>query len=142
MAKDIIELDWILPESEKDDLVQALELSGATVEDSGGTYRPVGDETADYPAAGFEPLTIITATAAAIFVVERLMKVWRDRKVQGGVVVDARGDRLRVRRVPTMASGRLVVVTKDSANVVEPRDESAGQALLNQVLSAYGSSKS
>ena len=136
-----IQLEWILPASEKDELVEAIELDGGSVEDRGGTYRPTAEEAPDYAAAGFEPLTIITATAAAVFVIQALAKVWRDRNVSGGTIVDTRGGKLRARRVPAMETGRMVIVTDTGTRVVDRKDQNEGKALLTEIVSSLAGNK-
>jgi hypothetical protein len=135
MNKQPIQLEWILPESEKVDLVEAIELDGGSVEDSGRVYQPTAEEAPDYAAAGFEPLTIITATAAAVFVIQALAKIWRDRNVSGGTIVNARGGRLVVRRVPAMETGRMVIVTESGTRIVDRKDQNEGKALLTDLVS-------
>ena len=135
MNKQSIQLEWILPETEKDELVEAIELDGGVVEDSGSPYQPTAEEAPDYAAAGFEPLTIITVSAAAVFVLQSLAKIWRDRNVSGGTIVDTRGGKLRVRRVPAMETGRMVIVSKSGSRVFERKDQNEGKALLSEIIS-------
>jgi hypothetical protein len=134
---EMIEFEWIVPESEKDALVTAIEVAGGTVDDSGSVYRPTGDEEGDYLAAGFEPLTMIVAAASVVFVVQAVMKLWRDRRAQGGVIVDTRGDKLRIRPVPTLPSV-LVVVDTAGTKIVDKQDENVGKDLLLGVLAKLG----
>lgn len=141
MSTPPIRLEWILPASEKNDLVEAIELDGGAVDDDGQVYQPRADEAADYAAAGFEPLTIITATAAAVFVVQALAKVWRDRNVSGGTIVDTRGGKLRARRVPAMEAGRMVIVTDTGTRVVDRKDQNEGKALLTDIVSSLAGGK-
>jgi hypothetical protein len=141
MSKQSVQLEWILPESEKEGLVEAIELEGGSVEDSGSVYQPTAEEAPDYAAAGFEPLTIITATAAAVFVIQALAKIWRDRNVSGGTIVDARGGKLRARRVPAMATGRMVIVTDSGTRIVDPKEQNEGKALLTEIVSGLAGKK-
>ena len=138
MGQETIELEWILPESEKDAQVRAFELAGGDVEDSGGAYRPKPDELADYPAAGFEPMTLITVAASVVFVVESLTKLWRDRTVRGATIVDTRGGKIRVRRVPSMPHGQLVVVQEGGSQVFNREQANDGSALLREILPKFG----
>jgi len=141
MNKETIQLEWILPESEKDDLVEAIELDGGSVEDSGRVYQPTAEEASDYAAAGFEPLTMITATAAAVFVIQALAKIWQDRNVSGGTIVDARSGRLVARRVPAMETGRMVIVTEKGTRVLDRKDQNEGKSLLTDLVSRLAGSK-
>jgi hypothetical protein len=136
-----VQLEWILPESEKETLVEEIELAGGSVEDRGGTYQPNAEEAPDYAAAGFEPLTIITATAAAVFVIQALAKVWRDRNVSGGTIVDTRGGKVRARRVPAMETGRMVIVTDKGTRIVDRKDQNEGKALLTDIISSLAGKK-
>jgi hypothetical protein len=134
----MVELEWVVPESQRDAQVTAIEIAGGTVEDSGETYQPTREEAADYLAAGLEPLTMIVAAGSVVFVAEALMKMWRNRHAQGGVVVDARGGKLRVRPVPGLPSGRLVVIDEAGARVVDREEENAGRQLLSDVVARFG----
>src|ERR1043166_7341908 len=123
MNKQAIQLEWILPESEKDALVEAIELDGGVVEDQGSAYQPTPEEASDYTRAGFEPLTIITASAAAVFVIQALAKVWRDRNVSGGTVFDTPRGHILVRRVPEMETGRMVIITDKETRIFDRKDK-------------------
>lgn len=138
MSQGTIELEWILPESEKDRLVRAIEISGGTVDDSGGPYRPKPEEMGDYPEAGFEPMTMILVAATTVYVVQSLVKTWRDRNVRGSTIVDMRGGKLRIRRVPSGVNGRMMVLRDGGpAQVFEKEQENDGKALLEDLLSKH-----
>jgi hypothetical protein len=132
-----LRVEWILPESEKSEQVRAIELAGGDVEDSGGSYTPAADEWADYPAAGFEPLTMIAVAATVVYVVEALAKTWRERSVRGGTIIDARGDKLRVRRVPAMPNGQLVILETGKQQVFTREQANEGLALLKDLLPKF-----
>jgi hypothetical protein len=133
----MIEFEWIVPESQRDSRVAAIEVSGGTVESSGDTYQPTSEEVGDYLTAGFEPLTMIVAVGSVVFVAQALTKMWRDRHVTGGVVIDTRGGKLRVRPVDGLPPGRLVVVAKTGTKIFDKEEENAGKALLSDVLARY-----
>jgi hypothetical protein len=130
-----IAVRWIVPESQEQELVTAIEVNGGRVESVDGGYQPDGDAAMDYQAAGFEPLTMIMAVAPVVYAVSALAKLWRNRAVQGGVLVDTRGDAVDVRVVPTMQSGRLVVVDDSGTQVIDA-DDGDGAALLSAVLTS------
>ena len=136
----MVEFEWIVPESQRDAQVTAIEVAGGTVEASRAVYRPAAEEVGDYGAAGFEPLTMIVAVGSIAFVVEALAKAWRDRRAQGGVIVDARGGKLRIRPVANLPSGRLVVMDESGTRVFDRKDENASRALLTDVLARLGRS--
>jgi hypothetical protein len=139
MSQQTLELEWILPESEKDTLVNAIEMAGGIVHDSGAPYRPRPDEAGDYTAAGFEPITVIVAAATAVFVVQSLVKTWRDRNVRGSTVVDTRDGKLRVRRVPSGVNGQMVVLQgQGQVQVFNREQENDGKALLENLLPQLG----
>jgi len=140
IAEEMIELEWVVPESQRDARVTAIEVAGGTVEDSGTVFQPTGEEAGDYTTAGFEPLTMIVAVSSVVFVAQSLTKLWRDRHVQGGLVLDTRGDKLRIRPVPNLPTGRLVVVEDSGTTVVDHEDESTGRALLADALARFGGS--
>jgi hypothetical protein len=134
----MVEFEWVVPESQRDAQVTAIEVAGGIVEDSGETYQPTSEEAADYLAAGLEPLTMIVAAGSVVFVAEALMKMWRNRHAQGGMVVDTRGGKLRVRPVPSLPSGRLVIVDAAGTRVVDREEENAGRQLLSDVVAGFG----
>jgi len=137
VTEQLVAFEWIVPESQSDAQVVAIEVAGGTVEDSNATFKPSADEAPDYAAAGFEPFTMIVAVASVTFVVQAVTKMWRDRNVKGGVVVDARSDKLRVRVVPTLPNGRLVVVEESGTKVVDHENENEGKTLLADVLGTF-----
>jgi hypothetical protein len=118
--------------------VTRIEVEGGTVEDSGAVYVPTADEADDYQRANFEPLLMITAAASIAFVAQAIARTWRDRDVRGGVVVDARGDKLRIRPVPAMPTGRLVIIDASGTRIFDKDEENAGKALLSDVLARFG----
>lgn len=133
-----VTLEWVLPESCLDGQVRAIEVSGGTVEDSGTPFRPRPEEAGDYQAAGFEPLTIIAATASVVFLAQAIQKLIRDHPVRGATIVDVRDGKLRIRPVPSMPSGRLVVVQDSGVQVFDKQDQDTGRKLLTEVLSQFG----
>ena len=130
--------EWVLPEADRDARVEAIEVSGGFVIDGRAVFAPEGDEARDYPSANFEPLMMITASASIVFVVQAIAKTWRERQVAGGTVVDARKGRVRIRPVPAMPPGRLVVVDDKGTHVFDKDDETAGKALLSELLAKVG----
>jgi hypothetical protein len=130
----MIHFEWILPESQKDAQITAIEVAGGTVEESGSAYCPTADEMRDYSAARFEPLTLITAAASSVFIGQTVMKMWRDRRVQGGLIIDTRGEKLRIRPVPTMPSGRLIIVVSSGTKIVDKEEANVGAVLLTDIL--------
>src|SRR5262245_1841764 len=142
MSEQTIDLEWILPESEKDPLVRATEMAGGTVDDSGGPYRPGPDEAGDYAGAGFEPMTMIAIAATAVYVIQALVKTWRDRNVRGSMIVDARQGKLRVRRIPSGINGQMMVLQDDGKPQVFNRDqENDGKGLLEDLIPKIGKNK-
>jgi len=133
----MIQFEWILPESQQHAQVIAIEVAGGAVEESGSAYYPTASEMSDYAAAGFEPLTIIIGAASAVFVGQALAKMWRDRGVKGGIVIDTTGPKLRIRPVPTMPGGRLVIVESGGTKVVDKQDVNEGSALLSDILAKF-----
>jgi hypothetical protein len=139
VAGQLVDVEWIVPEWQRDSQVVAIEVAGGTVEDSDATFQPSAEEALDYAAAGFEPFTMIVAVASVTFIAQAVAKMWRDRNVKGGVLVDTRGDKLRVRVVPTLPNGRLVVVEDSGTKVVDHESENEGKALLADVLGTFRS---
>ena len=135
---DLIEFEWIVPESQNLKQVNAIEAGGGTVVESGNTYQPTGEEAGDYSAAGFEPLTVIVGAASAVYIAQAVTKMWRDRGVKGGVIVDTRSKKLRVRPVPSLPTGRLVLVDDTDTRVLDKEDENSGQSVLLDVLAKFG----
>ena len=57
---------------------------------------------------------------------------------RGGIVVDARGGKLRIRRVPSMANGRMVVLQDGETQVFDREQENDGKALLQDLMPKFG----
>jgi hypothetical protein len=137
VTEDLIKFEWIVAESQRNAQITAIEVAGGTVEETQGVFVPSKEDAAEYAAAGFEPLTIIVAAASVVFVAQAVAKMWRDRRTQGGVVLDARGKKLRIRPVPNLPTGRLVVIDDSGSKVVDREEENVGRALLGDVLKTF-----
>jgi hypothetical protein len=137
MSQPKIEFEWILPESEKDALIRAIEMQGGEVDDR-GLHIPMPGEQADHPEAGLDPMTVIAIASAAVYVVQSLVKTWRDRNIRGSTYVDARGGKLRIRRVPSGPNGQVVIFNEGGqAHVFERSQENEGRAMLQDVLRKF-----
>ena len=55
--------------------------------------------------------------------------------------MDARGGKLRARRVPAMTTGRMVIVTDSGTRVVDPKEQNEGKALLTEIVSGLAGKK-
>ncbi|MEF8733646.1 MAG: hypothetical protein V5B40_17570 [Candidatus Accumulibacter meliphilus] len=133
-----IAFEWVVSESQLSEQVTAIEVDGGTVEDSGVPFRPGPGEEADYQAANFEPLTVIVAVASIAFIAQVVHKMMRDHNVRGGTIVDTRSGKLRIRPVPTMATGRLVIVENAGTTIFDKDEANAGQKLLSEILTRGG----
>jgi hypothetical protein len=129
-----IEFEWILQESERDARIAAIESAGGTVDDSGSVFVPRPDEAHEYAAAGFEPLLVIVGVSSIVFLVQTLAKAVRNAGAVGGTVIDVRGDRVRIRSVPRMTAGRLIIIDQEGQRAIDEASDGAAQALLSQVL--------
>jgi hypothetical protein len=137
MLKADVEFEWISAESLAADRVAEIEGAGGSVSDS-GQYLPRADEARDYASAGFEPLTLIAGAVTASYLLKAIDKVWRNRGAGGGVVVDTRAGKLRVRQVPTMKSGQLIVIEASGSKVFEEGEATEAGALMKSVLETIG----
>jgi hypothetical protein len=131
----LVEFEWVVPESERDQQARDLEAAGGTVQDSNIAYQPLPDELEDYADAAFEPMIMIIGAVAAAYIVRQISRIWRDRNVQGGVVVDGRGGGLRIRRVPAFPAGRVVILHNGRTSVLDSDQEVEGIEELKMLLS-------
>jgi hypothetical protein len=134
----IIRFEWVVPESKARDHLEEIEVDGGDVEASGEKFQPRPDEAGDYTAAGFEPLTMIVAAASVVFVAQAIHRMLRDNLVRGGTFVDTRGGKLRIRPVPAMPTGRLVIAQDSGVSIFDKDEENAGKQLLSEVLGRFG----
>ena len=134
----IIRFEWVVPESKARDHLDEIEVDGGNVEDSGEKFQPRPDEAGDYKTAGFEPLTMIVAAASVVFVAQAIHRMVRDNLVRGGTFVDTRGGKLRIRPVPAMPTGRLVIAQDSGISIFDKDEENAGKQLLSEVLDRFG----
>lgn len=112
-----------------------VELAGGEIEDSNIPYEPESGEQQDYPETAFEPMLVIAGISAASYLVKEISKVWKDRKERGGVVVDARKDRIRIRKVPSMQAGTVIVLRNNRTSRFGPEKAEEGMKDLADVLS-------
>jgi hypothetical protein len=129
-----IEFDWIVEESKIDEEANTLKKNNIKVTKARIPYEPQPDEVDDYADASFEPMLMITGVATAVFLIQQIIRMWKDRSKSGGVVIDARKNKLRVRKVPSLNTGELVVISTSGTSVHKSNDENGGLTELKKVL--------
>jgi hypothetical protein len=123
--------EWVVPESERFAAIRAIEEAGGSVEESD---RPMDEDSEDDSAAGFEPLLIIVAVMAVIRIVRQLQRLWDDLKRKGGVIVDVRGGKVRVRVVESLDREMTIVVSDGGTSVHRPADGASLGRLVRAAL--------
>jgi hypothetical protein len=115
MTEPTIEFRWVVSEGDRLRAVRALEADGGTVESSGETYQPGGDEFVDASQSHFEPLIVIVSLMAVARLLRQLERLWRDFRSEGGWVVDLRDGKVKLRSLPNTPREELVIVTDQGA---------------------------
>lgn len=92
-----------------------------------------GDITHDNDAKGL-PLVYIFAGAVLLPYLAKAVLALRRQMVYGGVVIDARGEKIDIQTDKSLPGGAIVVVTTSGANFYEP-NEIESPAMLTDILS-------
>ena len=69
-------------------------------------------------------MLIITGVAVAVFLVRQIIRIWKDRNKKGGIVIDARRNKVKVRQVPSLNTGEMVIHSSSGTSVHKSDDES------------------
>jgi hypothetical protein len=134
MSADKIEFELVLGEGELAEESQAIENAGGVLREPACPYEPDADEIDDLADSQFEPLMMIAASLAAGYLVKTVSSVWLDHKRSGGQVVDARGAPVRIKRVPYVDRGKLVIITENGTQVFSANERVEGEKVLASVL--------
>lgn len=132
-----ISLEWVLPESQMDEELAALQRAGGTVQGKVRSYEPDDpDEVDDYDSQ-FDPMTVVAVAVGVGYLIEKVSNVWLKHKRAGGQIIDGRGGKLVVRRVPYTKHGTLVFMTDQGNQVFETSQEDEGFTFLREFLGKY-----
>ena len=123
MEEKRILFEWVVPESDRDEVSREIEAAGGTVEISGDPYTPSPDDPLTLPGSSFEPLVVIAGAVASVYMIREIAKLWRDIKDKGGEIIDARGGKLRRRRIPSLDRRTLILFTDEGKSVYRPHEE-------------------
>jgi hypothetical protein len=114
--------EWVVTEALAASSVEQLLASGIDISEA--APQPVeADRLPDAEDAGFEPLLVITGTAAIVYLANAVSRIVRNHR-QGGVVIDARKASLEIREgVRGVDSGTVVVLSNEGSQVFKAPDE-------------------
>lgn len=122
---------WAVPESMASWLREELSQGGADLDPGDGSGAPSGLE--DLEDAGFEPLLVFAGAASLSLLANTLSRIVRDHR-QGGVVIDGRGEDLRIRQgVRGIDAGSVVVVGSDRSERFDSPDDAALRSILEKL---------
>jgi hypothetical protein len=128
-----VPVEWILGETEAREAVKQLTSEGID-RVSTEPYRPNADEIDDYGDSAFEPLTLLTFVIAAGIAGTLGTALFNRVKHPGGLIVDTRSGKLRIRPDPRLAQGLCVVVS--DTGVEQIKGEALEAKLLTLGISA------
>ena len=134
MSADMIDFELVVGEGELAEELDAIKSAGGAVREPASQYEPETDEIDDLADSQFEPLMLIAASLAAGYLVKTVSSVWLDHKRPGGQVVDARGTPVRIKRVPYVERGKLVIITENDTQVFSANESVEGEKVLASVL--------
>lgn len=138
MEENRVRFEWIVPESSRDEALREIEAAGGTVEVSGDSYAPSPEDPLSPAGSSFEPLVIVTCAVSGVYVLREIAKLWRDVRDTGGEIIDARGGRLRRRRVPSLDRGTLILLTDEGKSVYLPHEGTKAMLALRTALEKIG----
>lgn len=132
-ADDNVELQLIVPESERTAALKDIESGGGTIRISDERFRS-GDELETSELA-FEPLIIIVCLVSTAHVVRLAQRLWQDTRHAGGQIIDIRKGQCRLRKVEGLDRGTIILVTESGSTVHRPEESHSVQELVLKALS-------
>jgi len=133
-----IAVEWIVTESEADDVAQEITAEGGTVTKEPEAWELPAELLDDYPDPQFEPFMVIGAVVAVGFLIKRVADVYTDLTRPGGQVIDTRSGELVVRIAPQLANGTLVIVDNEGSKVFQQSDKDEALELLGKLVGTGG----
>ena len=127
---DNVNVSWVIDEIAAKVVRSEIEEAGGTIESEPIPFTPPPEEVEDYHDAQFAPLVVIASVVAVGFLLKRISDVWLDHKRPGGLIVDARSNKLVVRPAPHIPRESLLVIDSTGSKVYTPdRKDDALSAL-------------
>ncbi|MFE6096419.1 tetratricopeptide repeat protein [Streptomyces massasporeus] len=129
-----VEIDWVVPEGKRMQVIREIEENEGTVQLSGDPYVPEVEDPLNVSDSSFEPLIIIVCVIAFPYFIRQLHRAWRDIREQGGQIIDTRNGRIRIRSVDSLDRGTVVLVTDDGSQVHRAENEESLTQLISALL--------
>jgi hypothetical protein len=120
MSRPDIEFQWIVPEGDRFEIIRLIEASGGSIQMSGEEYIPPPDDPLNAADSSFEPTIVIVTFMAGPQALLTLQRLWLNMRNRGGMIIDARGKDVRVRSLPSLDRGTIVLVTNEGSEVHRP----------------------
>lgn len=138
MSEDVsIKVELVLAEGEVVNEQKSIEEAGGQITSVASQYEPEPDELDDLGDSQFDPFVLISASLALGYLVKAISDVWQDHQRPGGQIVDASRRPVRVKRMPYVERGKLVIITKEGTQVLSTKERAAGEKLLAELLAKY-----
>lgn len=131
MAEGKIAVEFIVPETQRRDMLREIEASGGDVEASSELYVPGEGDPALGANSRFDPLIIIACVVATSYFLRQAVRSWHDLKQSGGTVIDFRHGRVRFYKLDSADRGTIVVMTDDAPPSIHRPDD--GTAVIEQI---------
>lgn len=123
MAEEMIAVDFVVPETQRRELLRDIEQDGGVVESSSELYVPgAGDPPLDSNSR-FEPLIIISGVVSATYLLRQCARTWHDFRDTGGTIIDFRNGKVRVYELDSADRGTIVVMTDDARPSIHRPDD-------------------
>jgi hypothetical protein len=130
-----VNFELILPEGDRARTLDVLEASGGRIHRSGEPFRPDSADPLGGPGySAFEPFVVIAGAMGAVALLRRINSLWRDISSKGGGIVDARGGKLRLLRLPDVERGKVTIITDDGTSVHECTSDRAFSDVVERAL--------
>ena len=123
MAEEMIAVEFVVPETQRRELLRDIEQDGGVVESSSELYVPgAGDPSLDSNSR-FEPSIIITCVVSATYLLRHGVQTWHDFRNSGGTIIDFRNGKVRVYELDSADRGTIVVMTDDARPSIHRPDD-------------------
>jgi len=98
LAKEVIAVEFVVPETQRRDVLREIEQGGGVVESSSELYVPCESDPPLDPDSRFDPLIIISCVVSVTYLLRQALRAWHDFRDNAGTVVDFRNGKVRLNK--------------------------------------------
>src|SRR4051794_31971977 len=116
--QDAVSFDWAVGESNLEALRRDLLDAGAELHQTAYPFQPPAELAEEYRHPAFEPMLVLAGALAVGFLADRVIRCLKLLK-RGGLIIDARQDKLVIMENTTLEPGVAVVIGRDGTQMFD-----------------------